>query len=284
MRCTTGRVLGCRGTVTNNELTLLTVTNGASDSDVPALPLSYSLSVTTVTNQNGNSAVTNAVISTNGVISWTPSEVQGPGVYTLTTVVSDGSLSATNSFSETVNEVNVAPVLPNQTNITSSGLTPVVVTNGASDSDFPVNPLGYQLISAPAGAVIDTNGIIRWTPVVGQVPSTNTITTVVTDTNVFAVNAQELSATNSFVVTVNAVHNGPSLGVQGNRTNNELTLLTVTNGASDSDVPALPLSYSLSVTTVTNQNGNSAVTNAVISTNGVISWTPSEVQGPGSIR
>ena len=76
--------------------------------------MSYSLSVTTVTNQNGNSAVTNAVISTNGVISWTPSEVQGPGVYTLTTVVSDGSLSATNSFSVTVNEVNVAPVLPNR--------------------------------------------------------------------------------------------------------------------------------------------------------------------------
>ena len=78
----------------------MTVTNSASDSDVPALPLSYSLSVTTVTNQNGNSAVTNAVISTNGVISWTPSEAQGPGSYTLTTVVSDGSLSATNSFSD----------------------------------------------------------------------------------------------------------------------------------------------------------------------------------------
>ena len=58
--------------------------------------------------------MTNAVISTNGVISWTPSEGQGPGIYTLTTVVSDGSLSATNSFNETVNEVNLAPVLPGQ--------------------------------------------------------------------------------------------------------------------------------------------------------------------------
>ena len=73
------------------------------------------------------------------------------------------------------------------------------------------------MISAPAGAGIDTNGIIRWTPVVGQVPGTNTITTVVTDTNVFAVNAQEMSATNSFVVTVNAIHNGPGLPVQDNR-------------------------------------------------------------------
>ena len=266
---------------TNNELTLLTVTNTAVDSDVPPLPLSYTLGVVTVTNQVGNSQVTNAVISTNGIISWTPSEGQGPGIYTLTTVVSDGSLSATNSFNVTVNDVNLAPVLPGQTNITSSGLTPVVVTNTATNNNIPVAPLGYQLISAPAGAGIDTNGIIRWTPVVGQVPGTNTITTVVTDTNVFAVNAQEMSATNSFVVTVNAIHNGPGLPVQNNETNNELTLLTVTNTAVDSDVPPLPLSYTLGVVTVTNQVGNSQVTNAVISTNGIISWTPSEGQGPG---
>src|SRR5208282_301851 len=235
----------------------------------------------TVTNQVGNSAVTNAGISTNGVITWTPTEAQGPGLYVLTTVVSDGTYSATNSFSVTVNEVNSAPVLPGQNNVTISGLTPVTVTNTASDSDIPVNPLGYQLTSAPGGASIDTNGVIRWTPSANQVPGVYTITTVVTDTNVYAVNAQELSATNSFTVTVNAIHNGPGLGVLNNVTNNELVLLTVTNSAVDSDVPALALTYSLGVVTVTNQVGNSAVTNAGISTNGVITWTPTEAQGPG---
>jgi hypothetical protein len=240
------------------------------------------LAVTTVTNQVGNSAVTNAVISSNGVISWTPGEVQGPGVYVLTTVVSDGSLSATNSFTVTVNEVNTAPTLPNQTNLTISGTASVVVTNTASDSDIPVNPLGYQLTgSPPLGASIDANGIIRWTPTVNQVPGVYTFTTVVTDTNVFAVNAQDLTATNTFTVTVQAIHNGPGLGGQSNRTNDEQVLLVVTNSASDSDVPPLALSYTLAVTTVTNQVGNSAVTNAVISSNGVISWTPGEVQGPG---
>jgi hypothetical protein len=267
--------------VTNNELVLLTVTNTATDSDIPPLALSYSLSVLTVTNQVGNSAVTNAAISTNGVISWTPTEAQGPGVYVLTTIVSDGSLSATNNFTVTINEVNVAPVLPGQGNLIISGLTAVVVTNTASDSDIPINPLGYQLTAAPGGAGIDTNGVIHWTPNAGQVPGMYTFTTVVTNMNVFAINAQDLSATNSFTVTVQAIHNGPGLGNLSNVTNNELVLLTVTNTATDNDIPPLALSYTLSVLTVTNQMGNSAVTNAVIDTNGVISWTPSEPQGPG---
>jgi hypothetical protein len=275
-----GPGLGSQNNVTTNELALLVVTNSASDSDVPPLALSYTL---LVTNLGTGLAVTNAVIDTNGVISWTPSEAQGPSSNRVTTVVSDGSLSATNSFVVTVNEVNSAPTfLVAQTNRTLVGLQSLTVTNTASDSDIPINPLGYQLTgSPPAGAVIDTNGVIRWTPTVLQVPGVYTITTVVTDTNVYAVNAQNLSATNSFTVTVQAIHNGPSLGSPGDVTTNELALLVVTNSASDSDVPPLALTYTLGVVTVTNQVGNSAVTNAVIDTNGVINWMPSEAQGPG---
>jgi hypothetical protein len=212
-------VLPVQTNQTANELTLLAVTNTASENDVPALPLSYTLMVT---NLGDGSAVTNASIDTNGVISWTPSEAQGPSSNRVMTVVSDGSLSTTNSFVVFVNEVNVAPILPNQTNITISGTTPIVVTNTASDSDIPVNPLGYQL-TGPTGSTIDANGVIRWTPAVGQVPKVYPFTTVVTDTNVLAVNAQELSATNSFTVTVNAIHNAPVLPNQTNQTVNELT-------------------------------------------------------------
>ena len=61
-------------------------------------------------------------------------------------------------------------------------------------------------------------------------------------------NAQDLSATNSFTVTVNAIHNGPMLGVVSNQVVNELTLLTVTNAATDNDIPLLPLNYTLAVT------------------------------------
>jgi glucose/arabinose dehydrogenase len=81
------------------ELTLLIVTNTATDSEIPAGVLSYEL----LGPPNG------AMIDAAGVITWIPSEEQGPGTYELTTVVSDGLLSATNSFSVMVTEVNSEP-------------------------------------------------------------------------------------------------------------------------------------------------------------------------------
>ena len=258
-----------------DELTLLAVTNAAMDNDLPLLPLTYSLAVT---NLADNSVVLNAAISTNGLITWTPSEAQGPGQYTFTTVVTDGMFSATNSFNVIVNEVNTPPVLPSQANQTIAGLQTLNVTNTATDSDIPVNPLGYVL-TGPAGASISTNGIITWTPSIAQVPGVYPFTTVVTDTNIYAVNAQNLSATNTFTVTVQAIHNGPALPLQTNQVVNELTALTITNTAIDSDIPALPLTYSL---LVTNCLDSTVVTNAAVDTNGVITWTPTESQGPGT--
>ena len=173
-------------------------------------------------------------------------------------------LSATNSFIVTVSEVNSAPVLGAQTNRTVGELTLLTVTNAASDADLPANTLSYQLISPPAGAVIDTNGVITWTPTEGQGPGTNTITTVVTDNGL-----PPLSATNSFIVTVSEVNSAPVLGAQTNRTVAELTFLTVTNKATDGDIPANTLSYQLI----------NPPAGAGIDTNGVISWTPTEATG-----
>jgi hypothetical protein len=234
------------------ELTLLTVTNTASDSDLPANVLSYQLL----------NAPAGAVIDANGVITWTPTEAQGPATNTITTVVSDGALSATNSFTVAVSEVNVAPVLPVQTNRTIAELTLLTVTNTATDTDLPANALGYQLINPPAGAVIDANGVITWTPTEAQGPGTNTLTTVVNDGTV--------SVTNSFLVAVTEVSQPPALPVQTNRTIAELTLLTVTNTATDADVPATTLGYQLI----------NPPAGAVIDANGVITWTPTEAQGP----
>src|SRR5262249_32049462 len=55
-----------------------------------------------------------AVNPSTGAFSWTPSEAQGPGVYPITIRVTDGGsppLSAWRTFTVTVREVNVAPVL-----------------------------------------------------------------------------------------------------------------------------------------------------------------------------
>ena len=136
---------------------------------------------------------------------------------TLTTlVVDDGdpALGAVNSFTVIVREVNTAPVLPPQGNRVLIATQPLAVTNTASDLDIPVNPVSYVLAQAPAGAMIDAQGVITWTPATWQVPSTNLFVTIVTDTNATAINANQLSATNAFTVFVNATHNGPTLPPQ----------------------------------------------------------------------
>ena len=260
-----GPTLAAQANRSVNELTLLAVTNAASDNDIPARKLTYALL----------NAPLGAIIDTNGVITWTPSELQGPATNTITTVVTDDGtpqLGATNSFSVIVHEINVAPVLLGQADRAIAGLTPLVVTNAAADSDIPTNVLSYSLVSGPTNAVISSNGIISWTPTVAQVPSTNLFTTMVTDFNPSAVNAQHLSASNSFTVIVNPIHNGPVLGIQTNRTIDELSTLVVTNTAVDTDIPARKLTFELLV----------APAGVSIDTNGVISWTPSEIQGPST--
>ena len=245
---------------TTTELTMLVVTNAATDGAVPANTLAYALV----------GAPVGATISDAGVITWTPSEAQGSGTYTLTTVVTDGGvppLSATNSFSVTVTEVNSAPVLPTQADRTIAELTPLVVTNTAADADLPANALAYALVGAPAGATISDTGIITWTPSEVQGPGTYTLTTVVTDNG-----TPPLSATNSFAVTVTEVNRAPVLPLQTNRTVLELATLLVTNAASDPDIPASLLTYSL----VNPPAG------ATIDADGVIAWTPTALQGPST--
>src|SRR5204863_1201176 len=111
-----------------------------------------------------------------------------------------------------------------------------------------------------------------FSPTEAQGPSTNVFTTVVTDNGIPA-----LSSSNTFTVVVQELNTAPILPAQTNRTINELTLLTITNTATDADSPANPLGYSLTVT-----NAAGSVTNASISSQGVISWTPTESQGPST--
>src|SRR5206468_2336261 len=166
----------------------------------------------------------------------------------ITTVVTDNGippLSATNSFTVSVTEVNSPPVLPQLANYTVVGMATLIVTNHATDSDIPANSLSYTLVTARTNALIDTNGVISWTPTMAQVPSTNIFQTVVTDFNPWAINAQHLSATNQFTVVVKPIHVVPVLPVQTNRTVLDLTTLMVTNAASANDIPPLPFVYQL---------------------------------------
>src|SRR5262249_16330686 len=155
-----------------------------------------------------------------------------PSTNLFTTMVTDFNssavnaqhLSATNTFTVIVDPIHNGPVLEAQTNRTIDELSTLIVTNTAADTDLPARKLTYELLDAPLGAAIDTNGVISWTPTEAQGPSTNTITTIVIDDG-----NPQLSATNSFIVIVDELNIPPLLPSPTDRTISGLTPLTVTN-------------------------------------------------------
>ena len=248
-------VLSVISTRTNAELTAFIFTNSATDADIPTNRLSYLL----LSPPAGMSINTNSA-----VITWTPTETQGPSTNLITTIATDNGvppLSATNSFTLIITEVNSAPVLPFIADQTIPELTTLIVTNTATDSDIPTNTLSYSLLSAPSGAVIDAaSGIISWAPSESQGPSTNLITTVVTDNGV-----PPLSATNTFTVIVTEVNSAPTLAPISDLATYAGIPLAITNAATDSDIPTNTLSFSLTL----------APTGATIdAASGLIAWTP----------
>ncbi len=164
-------VLAAIGNRTLNELATLNFTASATDADLPAQTLTYSLI----------GAPAGASITPSGVFRWTPTEAQGSGNYTFDVVVSDGSLTDSERITVTVNEVNVAPVLGTIGNRTVNALTTLSFTATATDADLPTQSLPYSLIGAPAGASITSTGVFSWTPTAAQAPGTYQMTVRVTD-------------------------------------------------------------------------------------------------------
>ncbi len=90
--------LSAIGNKTLDELSTLSFTALGSDLDVPANTLTYSL-------DSPSSVLGMTINGTTGVFGWTPSESQD-GVYSVIVSVSDGLLTASETISVTVNEVN----------------------------------------------------------------------------------------------------------------------------------------------------------------------------------
>ena len=245
-----------------NEQQTLVFTNSATDPDGNTLTFSLD-----------PGAPTNATInSITGVFSWTPTEAQGPSTNSITVRVTDNgspALSATNTFTVVVNEVNAAPVLTAISPITVVEGALVVVTNTATDSDIPANGLTYSLTNAPANASINSSsGVFSWQTTEVDGPGTNTINVIVTDNGV-----PSLSATQTFTVIVLETNSAPILNAISNFVVFEGSLISFTNVASDSDIPANVLTYSLA----------GSPSNAVISSSsGVFSWQTTETDGPST--
>ena len=98
-----------------------------------------------------------------GVFTWTPGQTQSPGTNTVTTMVTNNNaydtvspqLTATNSFTVIVREVNQAPALGVIAPQTVNELTPLTVTNAAGEPNIHSATVGYGLINPPAGMTIE---------------------------------------------------------------------------------------------------------------------------------
>ena len=252
------------GNTTIDEQTLLAFTVAATDPDVPAQQLTFSL---------GSGSQLGATLNgTTGEFKWTPTEAQGPSTNLFSVIVTDNgipSMSATQRFTVVVLDINQPPVISPIANQTLNEGALLVASALVTDPDLPQQSISFALgPNTPTGANISTGGLITWLTDELHGPSTNLFEAIATDNG-----SPSLSTTQTFFVVVNEVNRGPTMSDIPAKSVNEGELLTFTITATDSDLPVQLLTFSLGA-----DSPNGASINP---TTGVFAWTPGENIGPG---
>jgi hypothetical protein len=169
-----------------------------------------------------------------------------------------GSPNGTNLINALVPPANQVLVLGGIPDFTIFEKSLVTFTNNASTGG---PALTYSLSNAPAGAAIGAaSGVFTWRPAEAQGPSTNRITVLATDSG-----SPPAAIAQSFTVTVLESNEPPVLAPIGNRTIHAGMTVAITNSATDPDIPANSLTFSL-------KSGPAGAN--VNSSSGVFLWTP----------
>jgi hypothetical protein len=250
-------VIGDRAIDEGSELKFTVV---ATDTNQPPQTLTWSL--------NPGAPAGATINSANGLFKWTPTEIQGPGAYPLTFVVRDNgspSMSATQTISVTVNEVNNAPTLTPllSQNIMEGGT--LSVTNSATDADAPPQTITFSLDpGGPAGVAINpSNGLITWTPTEAQGPGTYSIIVRATDNG-----SPPQSDTTSLSVSVSEVNSPPQISFPSSWRIHAGSMLSFNATATDADLPAQSITFTI-------DSGAPTATHIDPAT-GAFTWEPAE--------
>jgi hypothetical protein len=220
---------------TIEEGSALLFTATARDADLPLQALRYTL--------DPGAPAGAAINALTGEFTWTPAEAQGPGTYPITIRVSDDanpSASALQSFTIQVNEVDNSPVFtPIGLQAVDEG-KPFGLTVLAQDPDTPARAVAYSVVTGPSGLQIDSaTGLVSWTPDERQGPNSYSVEIRATEVN------GTRSATQTFSIVVNEVNQAPAIVLLPDRIVDEGAEVRFLCTATDSDLPAQKLSFTL---------------------------------------
>ncbi|OGV77489.1 MAG: hypothetical protein A3K18_12010 [Lentisphaerae bacterium RIFOXYA12_64_32] len=261
-------VLDAIGNKQVNEQALLTFTATATDLDLPAQTLTFSL--------DQASLDAGMTITSGGALAWTPTEAHGGTGYAVTVTVMDNganpaTLTDAETFTITVNEVNRAPVLGLIGDKAVDEQAALTFTAAATDPDLPAQALTFSLDAASLGMgmTITAGGAFSWAPTEAQGGMGYAVTVTVTDNGG---DPASLTDSETFTITVSEVNVAPVLtDVPATATIDELAAYTFDANATDTDVPVQALTFTLI---------NGPVGAVLDPVTGVFTWTPAENQGP----
>lgn len=209
-----------------------------------------------------------AIISTGNVFIWFPLESDGSQSFTFTVraTVNQTGLYAEQTFTVTIDETNQQPIVSGiPLSATIDELSAYSFAAFSYDMDVPAQTLTYSLVNGPAGATIGANGNFRWTPTEKQGPATYSFIVRVSD----GLDQVDTPVT----LTVREVYSPPTLAPIAAQTINERSTLFVLVDAQVADNLPHTIRYLVSV----NPTGGASV-----GADGVFSWKPGELDGPGS--
>ncbi len=252
--------------VTVNEGEAVAFTVSATDADIPADAITYSLA---------GAPAGMTIDPASGQVNWQTGEADGPRTYTVTVRATDNgepSLTGEASVQVIVRELNTAPTLTAVGGVLSAteGET-FTVPLVAADADLPPQPLRFRLAEgAPAGAFINAvSGLLQWVPAETDGGRTVTIGVVVSDSQ-----SPELTALTTVTVAVAETNSAPTLAPIPDQVVWEGDLLTLQFAGADPDLPAQSITFS--------QAGNDGLATVLDPVTGAFSWLPVEGEVPGT--
>jgi PKD repeat protein len=233
----------------------------ANDQDIDGEPL-----MITAVEQPGHGQV--EILPGGDTLIYTPAEnYSGPDSFQYT--ASDEAESSSAGVTLEINPVDDAPVLAAIGLQQTDEGVPLVFQASAEDVDDAPGSATFSLGSgAPEGVSLGADGSFAWTPTESQGPGEYEVTIQASDGD-----STVLSDEETFTIQVGEVNQSPVLASIGARSVDQGSLLTFAVSATDADLPANGLTYSLDP----GAPGGTSIT-----AQGVFSWTPGYDQAAGN--